>query len=434
MWTASPLSSPSAVDLDPAPINLDNTELLLHFITTAAATLAGNENPDMVRFWTRNVPHIGLSHPFVLHFIFASAAFHLAYLAKRQTETAGTEDAQSLFPQRRSRTEYQSLAQQHLTAGLSGFLAQLSQPGLENCGALYLGAVLTSYCTFAAGPTSRDDLLVCTTANNQAEQSHMPNVAAAASPSPPLASWMPFVHGVRLMHQSFTPDVLFAGLMAPLKMGPPQTPLKQPTYARDGFPRLDWEVALDGLRCFIATASGGPDGKNNNNNHNNQQAATPIPQPLSLPSAQEPQSSSSSSSTATPPTSTTVYLNALDSLIGIYAATYGRLSSSRSSSSSTIATYDGPPENEFIFGWLYRLESAFTACVARREPHALLILAHYAVLLNSDTVRGGWYMDGWRAHIVSRVGELFLVGGAEEEEGGGRGWMRWPMEQVAEGG
>jgi hypothetical protein len=378
------------VDVGPAPVNLDNAELLLHFVTTAAGTLAGNHNPDMYQFWTRNVPHIGLSHTFVLHLVFALAAFHQAYTAKEEGRTAGYQDESAKdniplpFPQRQSRSDYLSLAQRHFTAGLAGFSAQLSQPGPENCGALYLGAVLTSYCTFAAGPTSGRDLLVCI-ANNGGAQDGIETAAAISSST----SWMPFVHGVRLMHQSFSPDVLFAGLMKPLNTSPSPKPLEHPVYARDGFPRLDWEAALDGLRAFVADSR---------QNEEGQQAATPDADEFSSTAA--------------------VCLKALDALIGIYAATYGR-----HVGTDGEVTYDGPPENQFVFGWLYRVESRFVACVRRREPYALLVLAHYAVLLNGDAVQRGWYVKGWKEHIIATVDGYLAEDSCRE-------WMRWPMEQL----
>jgi hypothetical protein len=367
------------VEVDSARINLDNAELLLHFVTSTAETFAGGESPGLNLFWTRNAPQIGLDHAFVLHLIFASAAFHLAYLAKGESEQERANinaNAQSPPPHSRGRAGYLLLAQQHLTAGASGFSRQLSQPGPDNCGALYLGAVLTSYCTFAAGPTSRDDLLVCSADTGDTQD----ETAASSSPSP--ASWMPFVYGVRLMHQSFSPDVLFAGLMAPFRTGPVTGSLEEPVCVRDGFERLDWEDALDGLREFIARVVPGGE-------------------------------------TETGDTTAVVCLAALDAIIEIYAATYGRRSSPDGD-----ATYNGPSANQFVFGWLYRVESEFVACVRRREPYALLVLAHYAILLNVDTVQRGWFIEGWREHIIARVDEFLADGECSER-------MRWPMKQAA---
>jgi hypothetical protein len=318
------------------------------------------------------------------------AAFHQAYTAKEEGRAGDYQDEGAKdnvllpFPQRQSRSDYLSLAQRHFTAGLAGFSAQLSQPGPENCGALYLGAVLTSYCTFAAGPTSGRDLLVCI-ANNGGAQDGIETAAAISSST----SWMPFVHGVRLMHQSFSPDVLFAGLMKPLNTSPSPKPREQPVYARDGFPRLDWEAALDGLRAFVADSC---------QNEEGQQAATPDADEFSSTAA--------------------VCLKALDALIGIYAATYGR-----HDGTDGEVTYDGPPENQFVFGWLYRVESRFVACVRRREPYALLVLAHYAVLLNRDAVQRGWYVKGWKEHIIATVDGYLAEDSCRE-------WMRWPMEQL----
>ncbi|KAK0733548.1 hypothetical protein B0T26DRAFT_635002 [Lasiosphaeria miniovina] len=388
--TASPLSgttptmptrNPQTVEVDPAPpLDVNNVELLLHFLTTTAETLAG-PGSHMLEFWKRNAPHIGLSHNFVLHLIFALAAFHLAYLA-RYVSSPGEGCASAQPCRRRSRGEYLSLAQQHLTVGLSGFSAQLTRASPENCGALYLGAVLTSYCTFAAGPTSSKDLLVGT-----ANDARDPVGSDSNSP------WMPFVYGVRLMHETFSPDVLFTGSMAPLNGGSPRRLLEDPIYVRDGFPRLDWEAALDGLRAYIARV--GWRGED-------QQVGAPS----ALPERPEAE-----------PTKKSISLHALDGLIGIYAATYGR------QGSDGEITYDGPSENQFIFGWLYRMDRAFVSSVRRREPCAILVLAHYAVLLNAETIPGAWYVESWRQHIIEAVDD-FLI---EDEH---RNWMRWPMEQV----
>ncbi|KAG7284814.1 hypothetical protein NEMBOFW57_009429 [Staphylotrichum longicolle] len=370
---------------------MHQAELLLHFTTTTAPTLGGCDCPHQLAFWTRNVPHIGLSHPFVLHLLLAAASFHLAYLAKHHTttDTAVDNATASALPLRLMRVEYLALAQQHLTAGVSGFSAQLARPAPENCGALYLGAVLTCYCTFADGPAGRDDLLVCTVkgeehggggshddGSDRGEDASPATTGTSSSSSPAVS--MPFVYGVRLMHESFSPDVLFAGPMEPLARAPRPPALEEPVCVRDGFPRLEWEAQLDGLREFVVAArcaaSDGRDG------------ATPA-------------------STEATRATAAVSLKALDNLIGIYAAIYGRRGQNGE------ITLVGPSENQFVFGWLYRLEPEFAACVRRCEPCALLALAHYALLLKGDAVPRGWYVEGWKEHIVARIGEL--LGDAE---------------------
>ncbi len=364
--TASPPSSnPDADALCPAPtLNTSQAELLLHYTTSTALTFSGRKNPKILTFWRHNAPHIGLSHPFVLHLLLSSSAFHLAHLT-----TNPDKNTQPLFPYRSSRNEYLSLARQHLATGIAGFSAQLAHLTPETAGALYLAAVLTCYCTFADEPRSRDDLLVCTTTTA---------AAAGTSPGRPdeeeaAVARMPFVCGVRLVRASFGTEVLFAGLMAPLGPGTPSELLREPVCVRDGFARVEWEAAVEGLRGFVAAAA-----------------------------AEEQR----------------VPLGALDALIEIYAAVYGRRGL------DGRITYAGPPENQFVFGWLYRVEPEFVACVRRCEPTALLVLAHYAVLLNTDAVQEGWYVEGWREHIIARVGEMLGDGYRGSE------WMRWPTEHV----
>lgn len=344
----------------------------------------------MQEFWTHHVPHMGLSRNFVLHLVLALAAFHLAYLASNDKDAASHSDGgRTPSPpsgRRRSRQQYLSLAQQHFTTGLAGFSAELAEPNGENCGSLYLGAVLTSYCTFAAGPTTPEDLLVGTA-----------NEATSLSPLDGDSSgpWMPFVHGVRLMHESFSPDVLFSGPMAPMGRGSPRRPLEDPVCVRDGFPRLDWEAALRDLRAFIAGCV---------------ETVREEKQVGKLPPTVPDLSDTVSEEIR-------VCLRALDRLIGIYAATYGR------QESDGKLSYQGPGENQFVFGWLYTMEQAFVSSVRRREPCSMLVLAYFAVLLNSDTLPGAWYIEGWRQHIIETVLE-FLV---EDEY---RDWMRWPVQQI----
>lgn len=341
-------------------LNINQAELLLYFIHHTSDTLAGYKR--MVTFWKQNAPQIGLDHPFVLHLIEALAALHLAYGI---VHDRSAEPRSSHF--RRSCHEYLSLARRHFTAGLSGFTAQLSHPGPDNCGALYLGAVLTTYCTFASGPTSADDLLVCTAAPAIFEEQDTSVDPAATAP----CAWMPFVYGVRVLHDSFSPDVLFAGLMGPFKGGSPERPLSEPVCVRNGFQRLAWEHACLQLSDWLG---------------DEEDDACRL---------------------------------AMNSLLRIYAATYGY------SKAGGGIGYDGSSLNQFVFGWLYRMDSAFLQCIRRREPRALLVLAYYAVLLNRDTVHEGWYIEGWRTHIINRVGKML-------GEDDCRRFMQWPEQVLLE--
>ncbi|KAL3958311.1 hypothetical protein ACCO45_006473 [Purpureocillium lilacinum] len=271
----------------PCSLNVADLELLHHFTTCTAQSLAGSDSEDdpIARFWSRNVPKLGLDHHFVLHLLLAVAGYHLAHMKGRRERAA---------------RPYLSLAERHTAVGLAEFTRALARLDNDNCQALYVSAMLVCYCTFAAGPTSPVDVLVC----------HLDDGAA---------QWLPLIkerrHGAK--------------------------------FARDGFPRVDWEKPLDDLRNLISPSSGD---------------------------------------------SADVCLEALGGLSATYAAIYGR---------GADGFYDGPQSCQFVFGWLYRIQDAFVALLRRREAPALAILAYFAVLLR--TLDDCWFVHGWCSHIVESV-------------------------------
>ncbi|RYP40005.1 hypothetical protein DL767_001939 [Monosporascus sp. MG133] len=290
-WTSatpSPYATEGHIDkARAARPNVQEAELLLHFVQFTAHTLAGSDKSDdpIARFWTYNLPRIGLSHHFALHLAYAVAGYHLAYLNK-------TEERHQ---------ELRRLAELHASAGITQLTATLAQLDRTNCGAAYISATLVCYCTFAAGPTGPGDLLVC---NVDQDRDH---------------NWLPSIHGLRLIRESFDDDVLFAGLMEPFnpkchardKDATP-APDKRPRFSREGFLRVDWEQHLSDLRGFIVMYDGGGGGDDDDDG---------------------------------------ICLRSLDSLIAIYRATYG----------DKDGSYDGPQEYQHAFGSnTYLAKSMFT--------------------------------------------------------------------------
>lgn len=218
--TPATSSSYSTVETPVCSLNVADAELLLHFIYSTSHTLSDDVDSSIARFWSHNVPKIGVSYHFVLHLIYALAGYHLAFLS-------ATEDDQR---------QQRSLAEKHSSIGLNELTKALTSLNETNCGALYVSAVLVCYCTFAAGPTSLNDLLVCDVSDGAPQR------------------WLPLIHGVRLIRMSFEPATLFTGLMEPLG-GVESAPVEdqRPTYVRDGFPRVDWIEPLDELRRWIAS-------------------------------------------------------------------------------------------------------------------------------------------------------------------------------------
>ncbi|KAH8156087.1 hypothetical protein CIB48_g12158 [Xylaria polymorpha] len=188
------------------------------------------------------------------------------------------------------------------------------------------------------------------------------------------AGWFPLIYGVRLIREEYDEDVLFSGLMEPFHSNWPQreperSPMENPRARcyREGFERLDWEEPLRKFRGFVASQT--------------------------FENAE-------------------ICLRGLDGMILIYEATYG----------DRDGNFDGPSENQFVFGWLYRLKKQFISCLQRRNPTALIILAYYAVLLR--TMEHLWFMDGWSGHLLATVKSL-----VEDDY---TIWLRWPTESLRE--
>ncbi|KAL2126038.1 hypothetical protein VTI74DRAFT_1894 [Chaetomium olivicolor] len=77
---------------------------------------------------------------------------------------------------------------------------------------------------------------------------------------------------------------------------------------------------------------------------------------------------------------------------------------------------------EVIVAWLYRLEDDFTLQVGQQHPVALVLLAHFAMLL--QTMEYAWFVEGWVGHIIRRVTEILGVHFAE--------CLKWPTATIRE--
>ncbi|KAJ5353454.1 hypothetical protein N7541_006018 [Penicillium brevicompactum] len=57
----------------------------------------------------------------------------------------------------------------------------------------------------------------------------------------------------------------------------------------------------------------------------------------------------------------------------------------------------------FAFCWCFRVPTGFLELLEARRPFALVILAHYAVVLHH--LRDSWWMGDWGAQVLSRIGD-----------------------------
>lgn len=84
------------------------------------------------------------------------------------------------------------------------------------------------------------------------------------------------------------------------------------------------------------------------------------------------------------------------------------------------ATYQGNADHQNLFIWTYQLEEGYTDLLQERNPVALIILAHFALLLrNFECI---WFLRGWADHLINGV-QKFLDQHHQV-------WLEWPIQQV----
>ncbi|KAI1370138.1 hypothetical protein F4677DRAFT_458091 [Hypoxylon crocopeplum] len=215
--TASSLGLSSLEDT--FSLGVADTELLLHFISTTSRSLIGCHRTEdsMWKFWAFEVPRIGLSNHFVLHLVLAIASHQLA----RFQVGPGTDDC---------RSHYFTLAQNHFQEGLAGFRLTLPNLNESNGIALYISAILVCWCSFSAGPTGSNDLLVCDVGDEGATCS------------------IPLVHGVRIIRTAMESSNASSSMM------PSGTDRENAATYSNHFPTIEWEKPLHDLHDHIATS------------------------------------------------------------------------------------------------------------------------------------------------------------------------------------
>ncbi|KAL2826537.1 hypothetical protein BJY01DRAFT_262310 [Aspergillus pseudoustus] len=101
------------------------------------------------------------------------------------------------------------------------------------------------------------------------------------------------------------------------------------------------------------------------------------------------------------------YLATVDDLVDCFRGAYA----------SRKAGEYGTELMPFTMGWTFRLADVMIERLEAREPAALVVLAHWAILvrfMREDV----WFMKGWDAHIVRGIAGCLPEGF--------RGWVEWP--------
>lgn len=179
-----------------------------------------------------------------------------------------------------------------------------------------------------------------------------------------LLTWWNLLRGVRLVTTTMGLDTIFSGVLGPrVDDGPPpKSPFVQPSLQT---PR--WEQSLK----LVSTLA---------------------------------------SQTACPETD--MYRDAVDILSTCFLCIYGH---------SNEPKVDETTDEALILAWMDDISDEFVRCMKNRQTVALLILAHYAVLLKK--LQFLWYMRGW--------GDRILVDVTGTLDKGYKNWLHWPRQEIS---
>lgn len=92
--------------------------------------------------------------------------------------------------------------------------------------------------------------------------------------------------------------------------------------------------------------------------------------------------------------------------------------SRRSAGSSGVSLMD------VLIGWLYRLPEGMVALLEEKEPHALVVLAYWAVMLLY--MESAWFMRGWAEHVLLGISSSLHLDF--------RPWIEWPLRRMRSAG
>lgn len=105
-----------------------------------------------------------------------------------------------------------------------------------------------------------------------------------------------------------------------------------------------------------------------------------------------------------------MYQSVIQNLLEIMREVYGR----RSAGSSGVGLMD------VLIGWLYRLPEGMVALLEEKEPHALVVLAYWAVMLLY--MESAWFMRGWAEHVLLGISSSLHLDF--------RPWIEWPLRRM----
>ncbi|KAL1893967.1 hypothetical protein Sste5346_006108 [Sporothrix stenoceras] len=342
------------------PLQLVHLELLHNYSTLTSLTLSGD--PVLRNVWRLNAPREGFKHEFVLRSIFALSALHMAMFA--------TDPETKQQHLQRAQTEH--------SIALRATAAALRHASAANCSAVFISATLTFLYAWAC-PRQPGDIFL---------------VSSSSSPSGQAADWVFLLRGIRTIGEAWADE---------LKTGPFGSMMR---LGRESILSEDGKATLVASPAWQTTAE---HGQFSYLRRTVMRAASPQDAPI--------------------------YGKYIDTLERGFAYTYRSMGainpqgqttttpstpSTEGGASSAGSTVAGPALTSSVYYWLYCIEDDFLHLIVQRRPLALVVFAHFVVLLR--VLSSCWWMQGWTTHLMQEIWELL-----DEDH---RLWICWPIEEL----
>ncbi|KAI1647738.1 uncharacterized protein F4817DRAFT_358537 [Daldinia loculata] len=175
--------------------------------------------------------------------------------------------------------------------------------------------------------------------------------------------WLDLLRGVRIIIENIGLGHVFSGVLGPFPPPQPEEPSRKEAHQVEFVP---WEEPLQKLSTLISAA---------------------------------------------PASTRKIYNSTLGCLSWCFHETYG---TSAAPKSEIIGQF------RVLIAWLYKLDECFVGFLCEKQPTALIILAHFAILLSS--LEYCWFLEGWANHVSQGI--------ADSLDPSYEQWLQWPSEQI----
>ncbi|KAM3462923.1 hypothetical protein NHJ6243_003725 [Beauveria neobassiana] len=240
------------------------------------------------------------------------------------------------------------LAEHHYEAAVRLAVPMLPRLDVGNCQALYVVTVLICFTAFARGPSSSGDLLLV------AQQQG-------------LVPWMSLLRGVRFVLETVGSATVLSGFLAPV---PETTP--EACYAcRSGCGR-----------CFAALA---------------QRRAWNWRETLGRIQDVAAKKTCSDAASTAATAAAKICDGAIRSLVRCFETTFRE-------DDATMPKTCTQGQVHVVMAWAYTLDPDFVAKLAESDEISLVLLGHFAVLV--QTLGRYWFIEGWGEHILREVRQI----------------------------